>query len=215
MSTAAQFAANSANAQKSTGPRTGAGKNRSSQNSRGHGLTGRDLNVQPGEEDEFNDLNNSLYDEIKPEGPLEHEVFRHLIRAAWTQRCCERSLSRLLIDDCKDDRAPSYGRYTIPPDNRLMELYARRAASAFQKAMKNLRDLQTQRHLRACLPATLPDALDPQAPRLADLVFIHHAILKKRTQFTRLQTAQVLLERRQIALDKARSTPRRDLPEAA
>lgn len=41
MATAAQIAANRRNAQKSTGPRTAAGKKRSSQNARKHGLFSR------------------------------------------------------------------------------------------------------------------------------------------------------------------------------
>ncbi len=41
MSSAAQLQANRRNAQQSTGPRTGAGKSRSSQNAVKHGFTGR------------------------------------------------------------------------------------------------------------------------------------------------------------------------------
>ena len=51
----AQLAANAANAQNSTGPRTSEGKTRSSQNSYKHGLTAREVVIAPGEQEEFDD----------------------------------------------------------------------------------------------------------------------------------------------------------------
>ena len=52
----AQLAANAANAQHSTGPRTPEGKTRSSQNASKHGLTAREIVIAPGEQEEFDDL---------------------------------------------------------------------------------------------------------------------------------------------------------------
>ena len=49
----AQLAANAANAQHSTGPRTSEGKNRSSQNASKHGLTAREVVIPPGEQEEL------------------------------------------------------------------------------------------------------------------------------------------------------------------
>src|SRR5882672_1737881 len=57
-SSSARLAANTANAQHSTGPRTPAGQARSSQNARTHGLTARDLIIAPHEREEFEELLN-------------------------------------------------------------------------------------------------------------------------------------------------------------
>ena len=52
MATAAQCLANHANAQLSTGPRTGQGKARSAQNHLSHGLSSREFIVLPGQQAE-------------------------------------------------------------------------------------------------------------------------------------------------------------------
>jgi hypothetical protein len=49
----AQLAANAANAQYSSGPRTPEGKTHSSQNASKHGLTARGVVIAPGEQEEF------------------------------------------------------------------------------------------------------------------------------------------------------------------
>jgi hypothetical protein len=53
MASQAQLAANTANAQHSTGPRTPEGKTVSAQNSRKHGLTSKDLVIGADEQPEF------------------------------------------------------------------------------------------------------------------------------------------------------------------
>jgi hypothetical protein len=52
----AQLAANAANAQHSTGPRTTEGKDRSSQNASKHGLTAREVVIGAGEQEEFDSI---------------------------------------------------------------------------------------------------------------------------------------------------------------
>src|SRR5690242_18534566 len=71
------------NGQLSTGPRTEAGKARSSRNAVKHGLTSRQLVIAPGEEHEFAELHDSLHAQLAPEGPLEVGVFNILVHAAW------------------------------------------------------------------------------------------------------------------------------------
>ena len=86
MSSAARLAANAANAQHSTGPRTPEGKARSSQNATRHGLTSTRLIIQDDEREEFEELESSLREEVRPEGALEHDVFTQLIHASWNLR---------------------------------------------------------------------------------------------------------------------------------
>ena len=60
-----QIAANRANAQKSTGPRTAEGKARSSQNAVKHGLTAKEGPVLPGEDPaEFETFVEALFEDI-------------------------------------------------------------------------------------------------------------------------------------------------------
>jgi len=86
MLSTAQLAANTANAQLSTGPRTTEGKAISSQNARTHGLTSRDCIVAPEDQPLFQDLLTSLTAEHKPEGATEHVLFNQLVQASWDLR---------------------------------------------------------------------------------------------------------------------------------
>ena len=82
MATPAQIAANRANAQSSTGPRTREGKAASSQNALSHGLTTCDLVVKSGEKDEFTQFTQDIWDEVQPLGVIEAVLCRGLIHAA-------------------------------------------------------------------------------------------------------------------------------------
>ena len=78
--------ANQKNALKSTGPRTLAGKARSSANAVQHGILSRHL-ILPGESrEEFNDLLSQLLTEQKPVGTLEMAVVERMAIAPWRQR---------------------------------------------------------------------------------------------------------------------------------
>ena len=86
MSTDQQVAANRRNAQKSTGPRTPAGKARASANSCKHGLTGRDLalpNERPRNYDSFRE---GLLSALAPCGALEAMLADRIVADAWRLR---------------------------------------------------------------------------------------------------------------------------------
>jgi len=83
MTSPARAAANAANAQLSTGPTTAEGKARSTRNAVKHGLTSKQLVIAPGEEEEFAELHDSLYEQLAPEGALEVGLFNMLVHAAW------------------------------------------------------------------------------------------------------------------------------------
>jgi len=78
----AQRAANTANAQHSTGPRTPEGQTRSSQNARTHGLTARDLIVATDEREEFEELLSGYQSGVKPQGAIQQTLFDELVGAA-------------------------------------------------------------------------------------------------------------------------------------
>jgi len=86
MSTDKQIAANQLNAQKSTGPRTPAGKERASANACKHGLSGRDLampNEQPYAYDSFRA---GLLTSLAPHGPLEAMLADRIVADSWRLR---------------------------------------------------------------------------------------------------------------------------------
>jgi hypothetical protein len=136
----AKLAANRANAQLSTGPKTPEGKARAAQNALKHGLTSRSLIVLPGQEEEFAALEASLRAEVQPATTLEHLLFDQLLHAAWNLR----RIRRLEAELCDGARDP----LTDPAlEARLNTLarYQARAERSFYRALKELRALATQR----------------------------------------------------------------------
>ena len=72
---------NRANAQKSTGPKTIEGKQRTAMNAVKHNLTGQSLILQPDEMDAYNRLTNALISDLKPRTELECQTVQKLIDA--------------------------------------------------------------------------------------------------------------------------------------
>ena len=144
MASATQITANQANAEHSTGPRTDEGKARVSQNALRHGLTARHLVIRDDEREEYADLLNSLSSELDPQGAIETIAFHELLHAAWSLhrfRRIEAEASRGTVEDFTDPA-------TTTVLDRLSR-YQARAQRAWQKALQELRVLQTNRALRA------------------------------------------------------------------
>jgi len=70
---------NRANAQKSTGPRTPAGLQRSAMNAVKHNLTGSRLILQPDEMEAYNHLSRELVSQLKPMTELERQTVAKII----------------------------------------------------------------------------------------------------------------------------------------
>lgn len=88
--TPAQIAANRANAQKSTGPRTPDGKESSKYNRLRHGLASP-LAVLPFEnQDEYNNLYASFCEEHSPVGPTEQALVKQIADSQWKLRRLEK-----------------------------------------------------------------------------------------------------------------------------
>jgi hypothetical protein len=84
-----KLAANRANAQKSTGPRTEQGKRTSSLNALTHGLRARlstDTLVCEHEREDFQTLSEALHEELNPQTPLQHLLAERLALLAWKLR---------------------------------------------------------------------------------------------------------------------------------
>src|SRR5579871_104866 len=79
MATAAQIAANIANAQHSTGPKTEAGKQRSKLNAFRHGATGQVLILTEEDRVAFTALSNALLEDLAPQGALETKLAEAIV----------------------------------------------------------------------------------------------------------------------------------------
>jgi hypothetical protein len=136
MSTPAQIAANNANAQHSTGPKSEEGKATSSQNHRKYGLTGR-FTVLPWEDqEEFDLLVTRLRAEHQPNVAFETDLVEKMAQHFWlSQRAV------LLQQTCFDPEGPSCDH------ERQLALYLRYQTThdrAFERCVKELRSLRSE-----------------------------------------------------------------------
>jgi len=144
MASAAQITANQANARRSTGPRTAEGKAASARNATSHGLSSADFVILAGQEEEFSNFIDALRNEIQPAGAIEHELFAQHAHAAWTLRRCRRAeVASQFHSVCKG----SDPLLTADMADRLkrIDLYARRVERTYQRTLKELQALQTNR----------------------------------------------------------------------
>ncbi len=140
----AKHAANIANAQLSSGPRTPAGKTASSRNAVTHGLTAQNILPRTEEEKiEFAAIRDQAYTEYEPCGLTETLLVDRIVHA----QCCLSRVTRLLseletgtLDDVLD---PEYAK----PIARLNRYYTMHERSLY-RAIRALKAEQTNRALR-------------------------------------------------------------------
>ena len=97
MATVSQITANRANARKSTGPKTPAGKVRSSQNALRHGLASRQIVLNTEDETAFQALYAEFLDEYQPADATERILVQQVAIAAWRLRRIQ-TLETVLFD---------------------------------------------------------------------------------------------------------------------
>src|SRR6185503_2690113 len=144
MASQAQLAANTANAQHSTGPRTPEGKTVSAQNSRKHGLTSKDLVIGADEQPEFDSLRDALTADITPPGEIELLQFDLLLHAAWNLHRIRKREASLVKDDLDPILDPA-----VQKDADRLALYYSRTERSYYRALRELRSLQTSRAVHA------------------------------------------------------------------
>jgi hypothetical protein len=83
MATEAQVAANCANAQKSTGPRTPEGKEKAAQNALKHGLFARETVIRGEDQDEFEVYREMLLGQLIADTPLEEILAARIVDLSW------------------------------------------------------------------------------------------------------------------------------------
>jgi len=137
MTTLTQTAANRANAQHSTGPKTNEGIARSSMNNFRHGLAGAFTIPTWESQKEFDELSNALRAEHAPSTPTEALLVERMAQHFWlTQRAIR------LQNTCLEDRFPT------SDDDRGLPLYLRYQLTherAFHKSLNALLKLRAEK----------------------------------------------------------------------
>ena len=188
MSTDAQIKANQANAAKSTGPTTEAGRVASSQNHLINGLYTRRDFVKPEERGVYKEFCDTLTAELAPFTLFEETHVSEIIAAAWRLRRChevegdlaENAAAESGIDPLLDPKAEK----TI----RSLERARASAYSLLTRATNNLRKIQTERLTRYELkiPAEETPLADfqkiLQTLRLSQRIDAHTAKLEAETR---------------------------------
>lgn len=154
----ARLAANAANAQLSTGPKTPEGKARASRNSRTHGLSSRELVIRDHERAEFDEMLAAFQADLQPAGMLEMALFNQIVHAEWNLRRV-RILEAELFDGSTDPLADE--NLTAKLDR--LARYARRFENSFFRGIRELRTIQTNRSQRASVLPSVRETIPPRA----------------------------------------------------
>jgi hypothetical protein len=158
MSTAAQIAANQANAKLSTGPRTPEGKAAVAKNAVKHGFTSTQAVVADEDRGVFEEFREQYYSELRPEGLLEDELLEQIVHASWNLRRI-RLFERAMLDD---------NHWELDKLDKVTR-YRRAMQRDFNRALTELKTLQADRALRAeaAKPSQSAAAMAASAPPLA------------------------------------------------
>ncbi len=149
-------AANRANAQHSTGPRTAAGKQRSSLNALRHGLTAATPILPSEDPAAYQAHRRAFLDEYQPATPTETQLVIELADTSWRLNRIPRLEADLLQRAARTpvelgpDANPSMA-FDIVDAHRLLNnlsIQSQRLSRQFQKALDHLREIQDDRRER-------------------------------------------------------------------
>jgi hypothetical protein len=147
-----QLEANRRNAQRSTGPKTAEGKERSSLNNLRHGLTGQ-VTVLPSEDREAHDaFCNRLIAGFNPETPIEEQLAHSIAEDAWRLNrvnAIENNIFALGRDrdrgEIRNALADAQSFLDHARELNLLSLYEQRIQRNMQRNLNQLRELQKER----------------------------------------------------------------------
>jgi hypothetical protein len=180
----AQLAANRANAQLSTGPRTDTGRARSSQNAVKSALTGRTVLLPTDDRDEYGRFLADFQQQLEPIGQLECELVQIIVDCHWRLRRIQELEYALythghdqfesLFQDCPESERGSrillQTHLTYEKQFRNLHIQEARIDRKRAKAVAELQRLQTERE-----PAEDPsihDLPDSEAFALLDAGYV-------------------------------------------
>lgn len=171
-----QLRANRLNAQKCAGPRSDAGKDRSSMNALKSGIYAQ-FQILPGEDPAaLEKLSGEFYDYHQPETPDEREVLDSVIHAAWLNRRYRRMDAQLMKHEIDTTFKPSpdnpWGKAFGNASTRFLRLQSRINATdrSFHRNLDQLRLLEAERPIYEPDPEPEPAPVEPlDAPPNPDL----------------------------------------------
>jgi hypothetical protein len=143
-------AINRANSQHSTGPRTAAGKQRSSQNALSHGLTARTPVLTSEEQAAYENHCRQFVNEHKPANATETQLVKELADTSWRLNRIPLLEADILNRAQSPAPSPEPPAFDIVDAHRLLAslgLHGARLSRQFQKALQQLRDLQHERQM--------------------------------------------------------------------
>jgi hypothetical protein len=195
MSTPSQIAANVANAQSSTGPRTETGKAASSMNGLKFGLFTMNDFVRPAEETAYAELNAELRQDLAPVGILENNLVDEIRRAIWRLRRCGKVESNIIVALTDESGLIFDSMETNHPYAEKVQKSVDRARAQahrlLHKCTAELRKLQTDRKCaQELLPANTEAAEATVAGEAVTGIADSRAIAKVRSEVIRQNVAQ-------------------------
>ncbi len=134
-------ATNRANSAHSTGPRTESGKQRSSQNALGHGLTSRTAVLPTEDPEAYQRHIQQFLDEYAPANATETQLVHEMANTAWRLNRIPFLEAGLLDATQTMDPSPQ----SLTPQLATLGLHGSRLSRQFQKALEQLRDIQEER----------------------------------------------------------------------
>jgi hypothetical protein len=160
MATTAQIEANRRNAQRSTGPRTEAGRLVASRNALKHGLTARQLILFDETEADFAAFHGEMVEALAPGDALEAALAERIILCAWRLRRAERAEAARL-NSVAAERASSHPEWRNTFDTALRDAdwamatiarYETQIERSLYRAMSSLERRQARRAGEPVLP---------------------------------------------------------------
>src|SRR6266404_2647099 len=156
---AARTARNRANAAHSTGPKTEAGKKRSSLNAYRHGLTGQTIILPAEDLVAYQDFTDTFFADYKPVGTLEKQLVQSLADTSWRLNrvaALEHNLIGLGFDEHSDsittEHPEAHAALVIIEAMReqtralaVLGLHTARLSRHFKETLKQLNDTQEKR----------------------------------------------------------------------
>jgi hypothetical protein len=141
-------AINRTNSQHSTGPRTDAGKQRSSQNALRHGLTARTAVLASEDQSAYDHHCRQFQNEHRPATPTETELVQELADTSWRLRRIPLLEADILDRALSPAPTPEPPAFDIVDAHQLLAslgLHGARLSRQFQKTLDQLRDIQFER----------------------------------------------------------------------
>jgi hypothetical protein len=155
MASAAQIEANRSNAKLSAGPTTPEGKARSSRNATTHGLSAAEVVLFPGEEPEFQALRDGLYNDLRPFGDHQTQLFNEAVYHAWNRRRARRLIAALAAKLGFDPAAsPLVDPRVTPEISREYERLSRHLRhhnAGYNRSVRDLSKAQTELSVRLAI----------------------------------------------------------------